>query len=327
MTFTMTEASFGPYPVLDIEGGATRVLIALCGATVLSWNVHGVELVDGYADEVEFAEQLGMRSAMMIPFSNRVDGGRYSFDGVEHDFNEGDADNTGATVLHGLLRQTDFTLAAIELGESSAVIHLVTRALRPGTFAGYPFSVDVSIDVEITETSIQVTIEGTNTGETAAPFASGWHPYFTIGTASVDELVLTVPADTRIVSDPDLIPLEGAAGRVPTAGEWDFREPRPIRDQALDVAFDDLSLAADGLAHSTITDPVSGRSIDVWQDRGLMHVFTADTVTRPRQSVALEPVEVMTNSLNRPEQADAIRLEPGERRSFRFGATISMETP
>lgn len=39
----------------------------------------------------------------------------------------------------------------------------------------------------------------------------------------------------------------------------------------------------------------------------------------------MEPVEVMTNAVNRPEQADAIRLEPGETRSFRFGATTTLE--
>ena len=58
----------------------------------------------------------------------------------------------------------------------------------------------------------------------------------------------------------------------------------------------------------------------------LMHVFTADTVTRPRESFAMESVEVMTNAVGRPDQADAIRLEPGQRRTFRFGVTYLNST-
>jgi galactose mutarotase-like enzyme len=35
----------------------------------------------------------------------------------------------------------------------------------------------------------------------------------------------------------------------------------------------------------------------------------------------VEPVEALTNAVNRPDQADRIRLESGASRSFRFGVT------
>lgn len=51
-----------------------------------------------------------------------------------------------------------------------------------------------------------------------------------------------------------------------------------------------------------------------------MHVFTGDTLARDRRrSIALEPVETPTNAFNQAELADAITLQPGETRSFRFG--------
>lgn len=56
MAFAITETAFSSYPVLSIEGGAARVVVSLRGVTVLSWTVDGVELIDGYADEVEFAD-------------------------------------------------------------------------------------------------------------------------------------------------------------------------------------------------------------------------------------------------------------------------------
>jgi len=325
MAFTITETEFSSYPALLIEGGAARVVVSLRGVTVLSWSVDGVELIDGYADEVEFTDQAGMRSAMMIPFSNRVRHGRYTFEGIEHDFNEGDPEHTGETVLHGMLRSVVFAMTETVVDECSAVVHFVSRALRPGAFPGYPFSVDVTIDLTVTDAGLEFVVTGSNAGDTAAPFATGWHPYFTIGTAPIEDLVLSIPAETRIVPDAALIPLEGDAAREPVSGDWDYRAPRAVGDHVLDVAFADLLVDTHGLAHSTITDPASGHGIDVWQERGLMHVFTSDTVTRPRQSLAMEPVEVMTNAVNRPEQADAIRLEPGESRGFRFGATSTRE--
>jgi aldose 1-epimerase len=55
-------------------------------------------------------------------------------------------------------------------------------------------------------------------------------------------------------------------------------------------------------------------------------VFTADTVTRDvRHAIALEPMESMSNAFNRADCADAIRLEPGQKRQFRCG--VEIDTP
>lgn len=194
----------------------------------------------------------------MIPFSNRVRRGRYTFEGIEHDFNEGDLKHTGETVLHGMLRSVDFAITEAVVGESSAIVRFVSRALRPGAFPGYPFSVDVAIDLTVTDTGLEFVVTGSNTGDTAAPFATGWHPYFTIGTAPIEELVVSIPAETRIIPDDALIPLESDAAREPVSGDWDFPTPRASGDHVLDVAFADLLVEPDGLAHSTIIDPAAG---------------------------------------------------------------------
>lgn len=326
MDCMVSETTFGALPALAVEVGSTRAVVTHRGATLISWTVDGVELIDGYADEMEFAAQAGMRSAIMVPFSNRVANGHYSFDGREIDFHEGGPARSGELVLHGLLRTADFTVAPITHTDSDVTIRFESRALRPGTFAGYPFSVDVAIDMTFSDCTIAIAITGSNVGDIAAPFASGWHPYFRIGDALLDELIVRVPAATRVVPDADLIPLDGLAAFQPVSGALDLREPRAINGLELDAAFLDLEEGADGLAHTTLTDPASGRTIDAWQERGLMHVFTADGVPRPRASFAMEAVEVMTNAVNRADQAEAIRLEPQQQRTFRFGVTTTLET-
>jgi aldose 1-epimerase len=72
-----------------------------------------------------------------------------------------------------------------------------------------------------------------------------------------------------------------------------------------------------------LRDPASGLRISMWQERGVVLVFTADTVSRDvRRAVAMEPMESMSNAFNRTDCADAIRLEPGAERVFRCGVEI-----
>lgn len=326
MTFTISETRFGSLPALIVDGDGTTAVVALRGATLLSWTVGGTELIDGYLTEQEFVDQAGMRSAIMVPFSNRIRHGRYAFDDHEVDFHDSDPEHSGETVMHGLLRDVDFTVEEKLAGESSATVRFVTSALRPGAFSGYPFSVDVTVEMTFFTAGIEIAIVGTNVGDTAAPFTVGWHPYFRVGEAKLDSLVLKVPAATRIVSDADLIPLDGSAAFEPVSGTFDLREPCTVNGLVLDTALSDLELRPDGRAHTTLTDPATNRTIDVWQERGLMYVFTADIDPRQRAALAMEPVEVMTNAFNRPDQADAIRLEPQQHRTFRFGVSTTLET-
>jgi len=316
VTFTLTKTTFGGFSTLTVKGAGARAEIAEFGATLLSWSVGGVELIDGYATPSELQDQAGVRSGIMVPFSNRIPAGRYRFDGRDFDYETG-----GEAVMHGMLREVEFEVIGVETDEGSASVHFTTSELRPGRYAGYPFAVDVAVDVTITARGVEFAITGTNVGDEAAPFGSGWHPYFRIGANPIEQLDLVIPARTRIVPGLGLIPLEGTEAFVPVEGEWDFTHARPIGDQVIDMAFFDLETGDDGLVHTTLSDGTT--ILDVWQERGGMHVFTADTVPRPRKSFAMEPIEFVTNAANRPDQAQAIRLEPGASRTFRFGAAAS----
>src|SRR5690606_18861833 len=147
-----------------------------------------------------------------------------------------------------------------------------------------------------------------------APFAAGWHPYLRLpGGPPVDRLHLDVHGSTAIRTDDALVPLPGDAAYAPRVGpSW-----RPLGRSVLDAAFTSLDPQVSPLSAS-LGDPVTGARLDLEQDRGLVHVFTGDTLARDRRrSVAVEPVEAMTDALNRPECAGSLRLEPGTTRSFR----------
>ncbi|MGR6999213.1 aldose epimerase family protein [Yinghuangia aomiensis] len=96
-------------------------------------------------------------------------------------------------------------------------------------------------------------------GDTAAPYGIGQHPYLTVGTAAIDEALLTVPAETRLRTDAAGLP----TGEEPVAGTpYDFRTPRAIGDLLLDTPFGalarDRARADDGASVPPVRGPRHG---------------------------------------------------------------------
>ena len=78
----------------------------------------------------------------------------------------------------------------------------------------------------LSQAGLVVTCQAVNAGTEPAPFGVGFHPYLTLGTASVDGLTLTVPATTYLQPDS---PAGGAVMAPVTATPQDFIRPRPDR--------------------------------------------------------------------------------------------------
>jgi aldose 1-epimerase len=315
---------FDGVELVDSQSGA-RALFARRGATLVDWQVvHGgetVALADGYASAAELAGQDGVRNSLLAPFPNRIAGARYRFDGRDHDLLPG-APQDQRLIYHGFLRKMDMEVVATWDGDDRARVVFVTRIL-PDAFPGYPYALALRVEASLGARGIALRVTSTNLGLHAAPYACGWHPYFRLGNADLAHLELTVPAGQAIVTDAALIPLPGEAAFAHLAARpsLDFRRPRPIGEQALDVCYAEAIPDADGLIRSRLRDPATGRGLTVWQQGGLTHIFTGDTLARdPRRAVAIEPVEVMTNAFNRPELAEAISLAPSASRSFTCGA-------
>jgi aldose 1-epimerase len=95
-----------------------------------------------------------------------------------------------------------------------------------------------------------------------------------------------------------------------------------LAGRRLDVCFADLDPDRDARMRTTLTDPGSGITLSVWQERGLMHAYTGDNLARDgRRCIALEPVEFMTDAFNRADAGD-VTLPAGEARIFRCGVHV-----
>ncbi|OOG62932.1 aldose epimerase [Rhodanobacter sp. B04] len=315
--------------VLADPAGGRRLRIARHGAVLLSFEVarDGAmhDLADGYRDAAEVASRPGSRFAIMVPFAGRIADARYRFDGQPQDLQPGVVGAARAS-RHGFVRDAEFDITTLEADEHAARVTLATAMIRPQP--GYPHAIDLAVTFTLDAGGLTLEARMRNVGNGVAPCFFGWHPYFRVAEHStVDGWQLQIPAQALIRTDADLIALPGMAAYVALdeAPALDFREPRLLGDSILDQGYTDLEADADGRIRTRLRDPSSGLAIAVWQERGVMHAFTADTISRDaRRAIALEPMECMADAFNRPECAEAIRLLPGAERSFRCGVEVEL---
>jgi aldose 1-epimerase len=327
-TATQTRLDTQPIVVLHDSVGGREVRIACHGAALLSFTVRADDgtphdLAAGYRDAAEIAQRPGSRFAIMAPFAGRIADARYSFAGQAQDLQPG-VSGAGRASRHGFVRDADFAIIALAANGGSAQVTLGTSAIRPRP--GYPHAIDLRVTFTLDARGITLEALMRNVGADAAPCCFGWHPYFVVGDGAVDNWELCIPAQSLIRTGADLIALAGEQAYVALddAPALDFRAPRLIGTSILDQGYTDLAADADGRIRTQLRDPVTGCALALWQERGVLHAFTADTVARgARRAVALEPMECMADAFNRPGCAADIRLEPGAERRFRCGVEVS----
>src|SRR5262245_59285708 len=293
----------------ELALGDQRAVVTEVGAALRSYTVSGRDLLDGFgADEIVHSG----RGQVLQPWPNRIEDGVYEFDGRRHQLAL--TEPVARNAIHGLVRWVAWTVAEREPHRI-----VLTHALHAQP--GYPFQLALELEYALTTDGLRVRSTATNAGTAACPFGAGAHPYLTLGTPTVDPLVLSVPAATVLVSDDRGIP----TGSGPVEGtERDFRSPRPIADTVLDPAFTDLERGADGLARVSVRRPDDGSELTLWVDGsyGYLMVFTGDPLPDvDRRALAVEPMTCPPNAFRTGEAV--IRLEPGASFTGTWGLTPS----
>jgi aldose 1-epimerase len=267
-----------------------RAVVTEVGAGLRSWRVGGRELLDTFA--VSEAGD-GYRGKLLAPWPNRLRGGRYTFEGVEHRTPVTEPETSSA--LHGLVLWVNWRPVRRET-------HRVRLSYVLHPQPGYPFTLGLEVEYALLADGLAVSLRATNLGAARAPFGAGFHPYLTFGEQRIDDCVLELPA----------------------AG--DFQRARPIGSLALDTCFEALDRDADGTARVRLAAPDTGHSVTLWMDEGFRYVqvYTADTVPDParrRGGIALEPMTCAPDAFNSGE--GLVVIAPGESYAARWGLTAT----
>jgi aldose 1-epimerase len=291
----------------EIAYGDQRATVVAVGGGLRTYSVGDRQVLDGY--DVNAACD-GARCQTLVPWPNRVQDGKWSWRGQDQQLALTEPEQHNA--IHGLVRWMPWV--AVERGDSS-----VTVACTSYPQPGYPWTIEVRNAWSLGDDGVTVETTITNRSETAAPVAAGFHPYITVGTATIDEALLTVPGETRLITGAQQIPTgsEAVAGTA-----YDFREARPLGDLAVDHTYTDLRRDADGRSRLRLAAPDGSTAVTVWVNKAYpyLEIFTGDALPDParrRRGLGVEPMSVPPNAMVTGESV--VTVEPGEHWTGRWG--------
>jgi aldose 1-epimerase len=272
----------------EIRHGDQVAVVVEVGGGLRLYESGGVPVLDGYGVDEMCA---GGRGQHLVPWPNRLAGGRYEFDGrsLQLPINEVARQNA----LHGLVRWANWTLSSLEPDRVR-----VAYVLHPQP--GYPFTLGLEVEYTLGGSGLNITVSANNLGRERLPYGAGHHPYLTAGEPTIDSALIQL----RATSSPD------------------YRTPRTIGETQLDAPFTGLERDERGLAWFEMRAGRSDRVVRVWMDSSYTHVmlFTGDTLqdeSRRRQGLAVEPMTCAPNAFATGE--GLIILAPGASHESSWG--------
>lgn len=291
-----------------LESGGVSVDLITIGAAVHRVIVDGRDVVLAHPDAAGYADSLYCLGLTVGRFANRIGGGRFVLDGVEHRLATNEGDNTLHGGPDGFARRvwdvTDLAPGTVEFSLTS-----------PDGDQGFPGAVSVGVRYTLSGDELRMDYTATSTAPTPINLTN--HAYLNpagAASGSADGLTLTVRADRVLEVDDHLVP----TGRLLDAGAHDLRQPRRIADVApLDTCF--VVDGEPGTLRPHATLAASDLAVDVLSDQPGVQVFTADMMAGvpglsgdygPRAGVALE-TQNFPDAPNQPGFPDSI-LRPGQ---------------
>jgi aldose 1-epimerase len=284
---------------VELAFGEQRAVAVGVGAGLRTYSVGGRPVIDGY-DAGELCPS--GRGQLLVPWPNRIEDGRYEFDGRSFQLPLDEPEHRNA--IHGLVRWSHWSIAD-RTADSVAFEHVLYP--QPG----YPFALELRVEYSLSEQGLSVRTEATNSGSDSAPYGAGSHPYLAVQQELVDDVELRVPAATVLLADERGIPV--GSGSVTDEG-LDFRDSRAVGSIKLDHCFTELEREGDGRAR------VAVGTTTLWADESYPYlmIFTGDGLPDvERRSIAVEPMTCAPNAFRSGE--GLVQLEPGESHAARWG--------
>jgi aldose 1-epimerase len=289
-----------------IEGDGHRAVVVEVGGALRDYSAGGVQILDGFG-----TDELSPASAgqILAPWPNRIRDGQYTFE--EQAYQLSLTEPARHTAIHGLVNWSRWELVEQAPGAITVQCELPAQV-------GYPWWLTLRTRWSVSADGLRCDQEVVNNSSSNAPWGYSVHPYLQLPGVAVDDILLRVPAKTRIQADARLLPIGSAS----VAGtEYDFTAPRRIGDLVLDTTFGAIEHDGDGVTEVTMTAPGSDQSVAVWADDKFKYwqIFSGDTLhgERFRRSVAIEPMTCPPDAFRTGR--DLIVLAPAERWTAAWG--------
>jgi aldose 1-epimerase len=303
--YLLTNTETGEWAtILPGFGGVLRQLVLRKGETRYSLINSPGSAQALHADET-------YAGALLYPFPSRIHQGIYRFDGEAYALPMNEARRYNA--LHGFVHTKPFVVVREEATDQYALLSIRHDYMGDET-PGYPFPFSLTVTYTLTADGLTLAFSALNTGTKPSPAAFGWHPYFTLNDAPTDELTLTLPTETEITLDENMI----ASGKQPAPanrlGTFSLKEVE--LDTPWVAKFSDV----DGQRQATtvLSWPTEDVSLEITQGDSLGYIVVY-TPGR-RDSIAIEPQTANVNAFNNGEGLTV--LNPGQSLSGQIGVRL-----
>jgi aldose 1-epimerase len=241
----------------------------------------------------------------LIPYSNRIAQGRFSFEGVEYPLalNFGDHPHS----IHGNAWQKPWQV--VEVDDARCLLVLVHHP-EDNEAKGWPFAYRAEQIFELSPSGLTLTLSLENEDHRVMPAGLGLHPFFPKRPG----------VGGQVAAQRGFTKREGGIPRdsIPVPESWNYRTMRELGDPHVDNCF----AGWDGTAHIAWTQEKIALSIEADPLFGHLVVY----VPTGRDFFAVEPVSHMNDAISRPDPAryGLSVLRPGERLTaqVRFGVEV-----
>ena len=263
-----------------VAGDARLTLCPRLGGSIGNWHRRGVSILrHSDATALTGGTPRALSCFPLIPFSNRIANGRFSFGGEDFQLDRNFGDEPHA--IHGNAWQREWTV----FSQSDARAELqLDHDPEQDSGVHWPYAYLASLLYELGPDSLHVTIRFTNMDSRPQPVGLGLHPY----QPRTPQTSIAFRAATFWETDAQSLP----AAEIPIEGALDFANGRGITPPP---NLDNCYAAWTGRAE--VTRPEHGIRLTIAADDIFRHLVVFTPAAFP--FFALEPVSNMRDAINR----------------------------
>lgn len=171
--------------IISLEQGGRLQELTLLGKSIIK-EIPDFNYKDSYA------------SAVLFPFANRIENGKYTFKNTKFQL---DCNDSNKNALHGLVYNKKFEIVHKIECINYASVTIAYQELEESK--GFPFKYNIQLMYTLFNDEISLSVTIKNTDINPFPFTLGWHTYFL--SYDLQNSSLSFKSDKKIVFDDNLI--------------------------------------------------------------------------------------------------------------------------
>ena len=285
--------------VYELSSGSARAEVwPFAGFNCLKWQIDGRDILYSAPDWESNPVPTRSGHPILFPFPNRLAHGKLSSNGVEYQLPLTEATKTHA--IHGFTPRSAWRVLGSGTRDTSAFV--TARFRTSERFENgkslWPGDGSITLTYTLSESTLSVDAEVENFGAAPLPYGIGYHGYFRLPTADVDETIERWLFQSRTDQLWECVSNMPTGKLVPTPPELNFTAERPLGNVSFDTLLTGLEPEPEMRTVAMLRHPERPGTLSIRADESFPHLVLF-TPTH-RKAIAIEPYTCATNAANLP---------------------------